>query len=329
MAVYAREEVAHHNKPSDCWVIYKGAVVNVTSFIDNHPGGRNLILPFLGNDITQAFDEVGHTAGALGVIEEYQIGTTPDNQFSFAGKDIPQVDPARSVVSQVFSMDLEKYKVWINHPTLSHSDARLFDFEILEKISRVPLHYLHYIWLSAAFYYYWSANLTFQCTLITTFVIFGLWTLIEYLLHRFPFHMELFIPNNPYLIVLHFLLHGVHHVYPFDKLRLPIFQPLSIALFLVLRIVTWIFLPDSLDLGVFAALLLCYVYYETFHYANHFGAPEHFYLTFMKTYHLKHHFGEAYEGYGVTNKIWDFVFKTEIKLPRSLLAEVRANVISL
>lgn len=328
MAVYAREEVSQHNKPNDCWVIYKGAVIDVSTFINKHPGGAHLLLPFLGGEITEAFDEVGHSAGALGLIESYQIGVTPDNQFSFSPKSLPKVDTTKSVVSQVMSMDLDSYKAWINHPT-SVTDARLFDIEILEKISKVPLHILHYIWLAAAFYYYWSADLSFQCTIYTTLFVFSLWTLIEYGLHRFPFHMELFIPSNPYLIALHFLLHGVHHVFPMDKLRLPIFQPLSIALFLVLRIVTWIFLPDPVDEGVFASLLLCYVYYESFHFNNHFGAPEHYYLSFMKTYHLKHHYSDAYEGYGVTNKIWDIVFGTDLKLNRSLLAEVKANLFTL
>lgn len=37
-----------------------------------------------------------------------------------------------------------------------------------------------------------------------------LWSLLEYLIHRFVFHMK---PpaSNYYLITLHFLLHGQHH----------------------------------------------------------------------------------------------------------------------
>jgi 4-hydroxysphinganine ceramide fatty acyl 2-hydroxylase len=326
MAVYTRDEVAKHNNAQDCWVIYKGAVVNLATILDNHPGGRSLLLPFLGADISDAFDEVGHSTGALDIIQEYQIGSTPDNQHAFTLKAVPKVDPTKSVVAQVFSMDLESYKLWVNQPSLAGTDARLFDADLLELITKVPLQILHIVWLLAAFYYYWAANLTFQGTISTTIFVFALWSLVEYGLHRYPFHMELYIPDNPYLIVLHFLLHGVHHVYPFDKLRLPIFQPLSVALFLVLRFVTWLFLPDPVDEGVFGALLLCYVYYETVHYANHFESHEHYYLTFMKSYHLKHHFSQSNYGYGITNKVWDVVFKTELPLQRSILSEVRANI---
>lgn len=37
----------------------------------------------------------------------------------------------------------------------------------------------------------------------------GIWTLVEYVIHRFIFHMK--PANNYYLITLHFLLHGQHH----------------------------------------------------------------------------------------------------------------------
>lgn len=37
-----------------------------------------------------------------------------------------------------------------------------------------------------------------------------IWTLVEYLIHRFLFHMK--PPSNShYLIMLHFVMHGQHH----------------------------------------------------------------------------------------------------------------------
>ena len=43
------------------------------------------------------------------------------------------------------------------------------------------------------------------------------WTLLEYFLHRFLFHIDDLMPDHPYAITLHFLLHGVHHYLPMDK----------------------------------------------------------------------------------------------------------------
>jgi len=43
-----------------------------------------------------------------------------------------------------------------------------------------------------------------------------LFTLTEYLLHRFIFHADWYIPDNRVLRILHFVLHGVHHMLPND-----------------------------------------------------------------------------------------------------------------
>lgn len=53
---FTEEEVAKHNKENDCWVIVKGVVLNLTSFLDDHPGGRDSILNFAGQDATESFD---------------------------------------------------------------------------------------------------------------------------------------------------------------------------------------------------------------------------------------------------------------------------------
>ena len=51
------------------------------------------------------------------------------------------------------------------------------------------------------------------CTLVGAFL---LWTLIEYLLHRFVFHSEYVLPDSKLLRYLHFALHGIHHMLPTD-----------------------------------------------------------------------------------------------------------------
>ena len=48
------------------------------------------------------------------------------------------------------------------------------------------------------------------------------WTFVEYALHRFAFHHEV---RSPFGRRLHFLAHGIHHLDPWDRLRL-VFPPL-------------------------------------------------------------------------------------------------------
>jgi cytochrome b involved in lipid metabolism len=55
---YTVEEVAKHTTKEDCWVILHGRVLNVTSFLSQHPGGELAILTFAGKDATAEFDMI-------------------------------------------------------------------------------------------------------------------------------------------------------------------------------------------------------------------------------------------------------------------------------
>merc|ERR1712241_1537252 len=48
MAAYTMEEVQKHTTKADCWVVVSGQVLNVTSFLSQHPGGELTILTFAG-----------------------------------------------------------------------------------------------------------------------------------------------------------------------------------------------------------------------------------------------------------------------------------------
>ena len=49
-------EVAKHNKKDDVWVIVNGQVLDVTSFLPDHPGGEKAILLYAGRDATEEFN---------------------------------------------------------------------------------------------------------------------------------------------------------------------------------------------------------------------------------------------------------------------------------
>jgi predicted heme/steroid binding protein len=55
---YTLDEVAKHNTKGDCWVVVNGQVLNVTSFLSQHPGGELAILTFAGKDATEEFNMI-------------------------------------------------------------------------------------------------------------------------------------------------------------------------------------------------------------------------------------------------------------------------------
>ncbi|GER50776.1 cytochrome b5 [Striga asiatica] len=71
---YTLSELAQHNTRQDCWVTVFGKVYNVTSFIDEHPGGADILLASTGKDATAEFDDVGHSHEAWAMLEKYYVG---------------------------------------------------------------------------------------------------------------------------------------------------------------------------------------------------------------------------------------------------------------
>ena len=72
-----RTEVAEHNSVDDAWVIVDGAVYDVTSFLESHPGGLSITEKHLGTDIGCVIrsDEVhSHSNTAFEILEQYKIG---------------------------------------------------------------------------------------------------------------------------------------------------------------------------------------------------------------------------------------------------------------
>jgi len=53
---YTLDEIAKHNSESDCWVAVNGQVLDATSFLSKHPGGKQAILLYSGKDATEEFN---------------------------------------------------------------------------------------------------------------------------------------------------------------------------------------------------------------------------------------------------------------------------------
>ena len=50
---YSMEEVQKHNKKDDLWIVVKGIVLDVTNWLDEHPGGPQALFSHMGRDATE------------------------------------------------------------------------------------------------------------------------------------------------------------------------------------------------------------------------------------------------------------------------------------
>lgn len=71
---YTLEEIRQHNMSSDTWLIIHDNVYDITSFLEEHPGGEEVLLEQAGADATESFEDVGHSTDAREMLEQYLIG---------------------------------------------------------------------------------------------------------------------------------------------------------------------------------------------------------------------------------------------------------------
>jgi sterol desaturase/sphingolipid hydroxylase (fatty acid hydroxylase superfamily) len=154
----------------------------------------------------------------------------------------------------------------------------------------------------------WSlSKVSVAATLGLTVAGYGVWTLLEYWLHRVVFHFE---PEQGIGARLHWIIHGVHHDHPNDPLRLvmppAVSVPLAAALFGLFELIA----GPRLAPGLSAGLFIGYLAYDMLHYYVHHFRPRGRIGRTLRELHMRHHFQDHTRGYGVSAPYWDHVFRT-------------------
>ncbi len=135
------------------------------------------------------------------------------------------------------------------------------------------------------------------------------WSFTEYTLHRFVFH---YCPPGKLGKRIHFLAHGVHHDYPSDRYRLVMPIPFSVPLAFLFYWSFGLMLGPVLVTAFFPGFVVGYLCYDIGHYALHHFTFKHPILLELKKHHMLHHYKDPTNGFGVSNKFWDAVFRTRL-----------------
>mmetsp|Transcript_15378 Transcript_15378/g.36498 ORF Transcript_15378/g.36498 Transcript_15378/m.36498 type:complete len:348 (-) Transcript_15378:420-1463(-) len=321
LETYEWDEIKKHDKEDDAWVVKDGQVYDVSKFLKEHPGGASIVIPYLGSDIGEVFEDEDHhvhSDAAHAMMDRYRIGYlagAPRARPVKRGKDFSSVefDWNKPIIFQIGKLG-DQYSEFIHTPQVMDEPARFFEYDFMEFFSRTSWWAVPTVWVPVVLgVLAYTASLPIAAGAMALYYLAGLlfWSFLEYSLHRWLFHLDEWVQFSTVTITLHFLLHGVHHLLPMDPMRL-VFPPvLTLLLACPIYSAFRLLLAEPEANCMLAGGLTGYMAYDlTHYYLHHSGKPCLSYFRELKTYHLNHHYKNHHLGYGITSKVWDFVFGT-------------------
>jgi sterol desaturase/sphingolipid hydroxylase (fatty acid hydroxylase superfamily) len=196
----------------------------------------------------------------------------------------------------------------------SSDSVRMFKSSILEGMSKVSFYVPLLVYIPVILYLSWHTLSVQQLDALgfIAYVLAGLlvWSLAEYVLHRFVFH---FYPKSKIGKRIHFIFHGVHHDYPNDTKRLVMPPSASIPLAFAFYMLFYVLLPVGANDAFFVGFISGYLAYDMMHYALHHANFKSGAWKKLKQHHMLHHYADASKGYGVSSAIWDKLLGSNFK----------------
>ncbi|XP_073187868.1 cytochrome b5 isoform X1 [Lepidochelys kempii] len=78
---YRLEEIQAHNHSQSTWILLHHRIYDLTKFLEEHPGGEEVLREQAGGDATESFEDVGHSTDARTLSETFIIGELhPDDR---------------------------------------------------------------------------------------------------------------------------------------------------------------------------------------------------------------------------------------------------------
>lgn len=192
----------------------------------------------------------------------------------------------------------------------NQGSKQLFKNPILDKLTRTHIAVPITIFiLYSAGLLYWSIVNTSLNKGLTTLLFFVGWivfTWVEYITHRYIFHLKTYTKLRA---KIQYTMHGVHHEFPKDKERLAMPPLVSVLVSTMLLLLLRVVMGDF----VFAFLpgfLTGYACYLGVHYMVHAYQPPKNIFKSLWVNHGIHHYKNGDIIFGVSSPLWDYIYGT-------------------
>lgn len=241
LPTFTRAEVEASNSNGSCYVTIDNKVYDVTDFVQDHPGGPELILDYAGKDVKEILQDPTshpHSEAAYEVLDESLVGfvagpektangsasspsavdgsqegkgwvhprtgmsreedLSKETDYTADYKTHKFLDLSRPLFPQIWNGGFSKefYLDQVHRPRhyKGGQSAPLFG-NFLEPLSKTPWWVVPAIWVPAVAYGTYIASFGLGRVEQAAYWVLGffIWTLVEYLMHRFLFHLDEYV----------------------------------------------------------------------------------------------------------------------------------------
>lgn len=195
-------------------------------------------------------------------------------------------------------------------PISSPQRVRLFKSERLEKLTLISPRAFAASWavlLPLIAFAGWDSAPPHHALGLVVCGLVG-WTIFEYAMHRYLFHLDSQVPLVRKLV---FLVHGNHHDSPGDPMRGLMPLPVSVSI----GALVWALLVALLGAAgtwAFLGFMTGYVIYDALHFACHQFPMRGRFGAMLKRHHMRHHFLDEDGNFAISAIFWDRVFGSRI-----------------
>jgi cytochrome b involved in lipid metabolism len=120
---YSLKEVEKHKDKNSTWLVIHDNVYDVTKFLEEHPGGEEVLLEQAGKDATEHFEDVGHSTDARTMMKDYLVGELNDED-----KTNSQDGGAKRMGGDAEPDEQSSWKTWMIPMILALTASLLFRY---------------------------------------------------------------------------------------------------------------------------------------------------------------------------------------------------------
>jgi len=189
-----------------------------------------------------------------------------------------------------------------------NATARMFQSDFFEFFSKVhpatPFVFYIPVVLFLMAYGLSQGVTTWAMTALFLPVGMVIWSVLEYVIHRYFFHWE---GNGPFTRRLHDIVHGYHHKYPDDEKRLVMPLGASIPMAVLIGLLLYAVGQPAITLPLFVGIVTRYLVYDYLHWYTHYCTPRWNWDKTLRAHHMAHHFACPDKNFGISHRWIDLL----------------------